>query len=499
MHKKNSHSDFERCDGGKRRRLPEEDVQIPFHSKIPAGHSLFTVKIPREFSNRRFYFEDLRLVPNFYSQQALDMKLDTDAEMNEAFEYSLNFLADCGANLFPGKFEMPSTVADTPSMAKSINNFFENRGIGMLRLGVFFDWHDLRYDRVAHLYTWKYFVEVLMAEAYYGIPYDESKHFNWLPSSARTIVGANNYLFPTDHSAENLENLRFRILLSPNTDAVFSTEKHLLAMGFGEDQLLPKVKQQIRFTNPNVTGYSFVQGEDPVGINLGKVPPLKVNMTSNSETFAAEPITFQILRKDERHNADMLTAMKEALSDLAQKTNWVLDIAYLAKQKKFQFVFPQNDNIVIQLRLEEELSNRLGFSFTDVISRSNNTSTFEVDDEPDVNEAIKKSRAVVYDTAIVVVSQENKTSKLTSGIYGKCMALLYSKEGGNMEMPPSERKATMQLSNIFSVTEDSFPATFRLSRYFDKLEADILESELVHFEWRQTAYVYGMLRGYTAD
>ena len=73
-----------------------------------------------------------------------------------------------------------------------------------------------------------------MALVYYGEIYDPVKHYNALPPSARTIYGVNNYLFPTELTEDNLNNIRLRLNIAPNTNVNVSTNGHLREMGFSD-------------------------------------------------------------------------------------------------------------------------------------------------------------------------------------------------------------------------------------------------------------------------
>jgi hypothetical protein len=44
-----------------------ENVNIPFRVYIPAVHSTFTVAIPAEFTDRKYYFSNVVLLSQFYS------------------------------------------------------------------------------------------------------------------------------------------------------------------------------------------------------------------------------------------------------------------------------------------------------------------------------------------------------------------------------------------------------------------------------------------------
>ena len=68
-----------------------KEVYVPFRKYIPAGHSLFTVDVPQAYAEREFFFSYVVLVPDFYSQQAAEMNLDPDIELNQPVNYSLYY------------------------------------------------------------------------------------------------------------------------------------------------------------------------------------------------------------------------------------------------------------------------------------------------------------------------------------------------------------------------------------------------------------------------
>ena len=130
---------------------------------------------------------------------------------------------------------MPTEIKLTADLIKQINTYYEsNKPTGIVSTPIFFDWIDLRFEKVTDKTFDEYYQS--MAPTYYGEDFDPAKHFNALPRSARKVFGVNNYLLPTLLVGEVLENVRLRINIAPNSFASFSTDTHLLSMGFDSSQ-----------------------------------------------------------------------------------------------------------------------------------------------------------------------------------------------------------------------------------------------------------------------
>jgi len=470
-----------------------KDVFVPFHVDIPAGHSTFTVSIPTRFANREFFFSNVVLVPDFYSQQAAGYDLDIPEELNQLILYNLylkvNFKTE--PKLHPASFTPENNVITTAQFAKKANDFFQtNKPIGLQHLGCFFDWIDTRFESTSGL-SWDDYIK-LMAVTYYGEPYNEAKHYNALPISARTVYGANNYLYPTRLSDATLENLRFRFNIAPNTNALFSTNGQLQSMGFSNSQIGDKVDRNRHvMENDSKTQFETIEAENEAKIELTKDNKMIMSLQVNQKNFYSEQVQVSLTKGESYKNANYLNLIKKGLKELADQCNIETNFSYDTITKIFSFTFPNNpsmDNFTIVV--PTELAERLGFGLITDIKENNKTGEI-ADDTINVNEMADKAIALAMDTSLVIISDDNSSSNLTAGIYEKFMAALYATGKGTMEIPESDfyyEPAKMRVPSIYSGSTATVPATFKLYRYLDR-------NQLVNLVWKTGAYIYGILRG----
>ena len=89
-------------------KFKDDQVYVPFKTRIPAGHCKFKVYVPNRYSKQDFFISSLLLVPDFYSTEAAVESL-TDPEENNTpinYEIALKAFFESKPSLFPEKFEM---------------------------------------------------------------------------------------------------------------------------------------------------------------------------------------------------------------------------------------------------------------------------------------------------------------------------------------------------------------------------------------------------------
>jgi len=242
-----------------------KEVYVSFKTRIPAGSCKFVVKVPKLNTDRHFFFSSLFLTPDFYSLEAEKENLDDPDVLNTPISYKLQLktVFTLSNALHPAEFWFPKSYTKHSELVEKTNNFFEVKKPSVCpHLGCFYDWTDLRYQEEEGE-TWDEFVRK-MALVYYNVPFDESKHFNALPPSARSIPGANNYLFPTELNRENLDHLRIRLFLAPNINATISTVGQMKSLGFTKEQLAKKQYNRVVMESYNTPGYSIIEAEGPM-------------------------------------------------------------------------------------------------------------------------------------------------------------------------------------------------------------------------------------------
>jgi len=474
----------------KRRRVP--DVNVPFRSSLPAGHSTFTVQIPRAFNDREFYFTDLVLIPEFYSDEAAELGLDTDEELDQLISIQLYLVARMTEGFLADDFLPSGDVPTTPELCNQINDHYEAvRPVGLEHLVHFYDWTDTRWNNENQ--TWEEFMEI-MALAYYGEPLDRLKHFNKLPPSARTIEDANNYLFPTKISEELLQGVRFRMWIAPNVKIYYSTDGQLFAFGFSDDQVGRRSKGRggNRFVLSNKTKQfrSMVAANQP-SIDVLVIYKLRIGLACAEPNFVSDPEAIEMTVRQSRKNTTLFAAFKQVLKFLTDISNLQVQLAYDDITKIFTFSFPANDALRIEVDLPTDLSERIGFKLTTRISDVNRMGE-KADDAPDTRETEKKARALCYDTGMVVVSDDNTQTNTTAGIAELLVANLFPTDTGSMTLGEHAFCTAPVTLTVPSGWNTGYgghvPTTFRLHRFLEN-------NQRTNFTWNNGATLVGNLRG----
>ena len=473
-----------------------DQVHVPFKVRIPAGHSTFAIDVPKIFGDRHFYFSSLFLTPDFYSIEAAFENLDDPDVMNTPINYEIllkaTFLSK--PSLYPETFEMEKTVIKTQNVALKVNDFFEaHKPEPCIHLGGFFDWTDKRFEEVGG--TWDNFVKE-MASDYYNQPLDPSKHFNALPISARTIYGVNNYLIPTNMSEDNIEHLRFRLWLAPNTDALFSTDGHLRSLGFSPEQLGERIYQNkiIIENDHTLMTFSVFEAENPHIPKLSKEVikhTFKMTLKVNNSVFITYEYPTSIKKSASMKNVNYFQMLREAMGHLGEFCNFMVNVSYDDTTKKFKFTFPRNPAMSkMTLLVGKDLAERLGYGLVDSITDLNAEGE-RVEDDIDVTKTETKARALGYDTGMILVTNDSKTSNSMKGISDQLMCTVYPTSTGVYEISLLEScfsPPTMHLPNFYSSGQGDIPVTFKLYRFLDS-------NQPVTLDWKNGAFVCGQFRG----
>ena len=287
------------------------------------------------------------------------------------------------------------------------------------RLGIFFDWIDLRFD--GDRSGWDNWVQNVMALVYYDEAYDPAKHFNALPLSARSVTGVNNYLIPTNLTRENVKNLRFRLILAPNTTAAFSTGGPLRDMGFTDSQLGARGKlNKLRIVNEENATFHFLLANQFFVEDLGKSSTFKLDLEITNTDYVSNTSIVSITKGDSVKNVSYETSLKKVLEVISYESNIKFDMSYSEGEKTFSFTFPLDRAIRLStFVVPSDLYERLGFDLVTDITK-NNKKGQPVPEDIDVKNTEAKARALGYDTGVVVVSNANIRSNTTAGINRTC-------------------------------------------------------------------------------
>lgn len=472
----------------------KKHVYVPFRINVPAGQSTFTIPVPKLFQNRLFFFSYLALVPDFYSDQAQAMDLDTDTELEEIinFEISIKNAYRSSTELYPLPY-IPSQVNpnNVIGLATSINSFFHVRKpTGTFHLGFFIDWIDTRFYNPNITMSWDQYVQ-MMSMTFYGEDYNESKFFNILPPSARTVPGANNYLFPTQMTPDLLKFIRFRFNIAPNVIVSFPNERQLYRFGFTLEQIGDVNVHQIRFRNENDNQFLMLEAIGPSDLITPIIQTFNVRLYLREKNFYSDLYTINMKKKFIFDNEQFEIVVKNVLKLIAESCNLIVDLNYKKDEEKFEFLFPENaifDELTIVL--DYALSERLGFKMVENITKLNSLGD-KVGGLPDTKHIQEKARALAYDTSVVIVTDDNTGSNSTYGVDEQFMAALYPTSTGSLEIPASElcyEPPTMELPTILTGKSSFILTTFRLNRFLDN-------NMLAKLVWKNGAFVYGVLRG----
>ena len=138
------------------------------------------------------------------------------------------------------------------------------------------------------------------------------------------------------------------------------------------------------------------------------------------------------------------------------------------------------------------MAERLGFGLINDITLANKTG-LPVNDKLDDALVQEKSRALAYDTGVVIITDENKSTRFTSQVPTKYMSSLYPTGTGTLEIQASDLCQTMPTADlsetgiILREKGNVYPC-FKLWRFLDN-------NELVPLVWIVGAFINGVLRG----
>jgi hypothetical protein len=474
------------CDGD------VKEVYVSFKTRIPAGSCKFVVKVPKLNSDRHFFFSSLFLTPDFYSLEAAFEDLDDPDIINTPIAYKLQFktIFISNVSLHPDEFWFPKSYKKHSDLLDKLNTFFEAKKPSICpHLGCFFDWTDLRY-REEEGETWDDFVRK-MAVVYYNVPFDESKHFNTLPPSARSVPGSNNYLFPTELNEETINNLRIRLFLAPNINASISTVGQMKSLGFSKNQLATKQNNRVLIENITFPGYTIFQADDPMHETFTNTHQFKLALKLQSTLLWSEVFQLTITKGDSLKNLNYVPLLKTVMKELTENVNLNVDLGYKDDKKEFKFTFPIHNSVAnCTLIVSKDLAERLGFGLITDISETNKEGE-RVEDNFDVTKTETRSRALGYDTGVIIVTNEGTSSNLMSGFSDQFMCCLYPTSTGTFEIPMLEScfsPPTMSMPQQFQSASGFVPITFKLSRFLDT-------DQPVNLDWKNGAFISGLLRG----
>ena len=474
--------------------MAADSVDTPFRITIPSGTSTFTIKIPNHHlgSNRQFYFQHLNLAPDFFSLEAEKLKLDTDPDLDQIVESSVQVKINHvdPKTAYAPTYQNASATTKTIDFMDKINDHFElNKPEHCYTTPFFIDWIDeiMHEEREPKKYVTQ------LAQTYYSEAFYEALHGNRLPNSVQELDGVNNYLPPIGTSMSEAAfnaRIRLRIWMAPYTKAIFSSNTpYVTELGFTLEQFGEAQKQQYHIVNDKAHWL-------PVAIAT-KAPKTTITKTDGRITVSAVKPTIankinklSMVKRDWLDDAKLSVYLRELFNQVSRSMNTNFSLSYIAGEKKYQFYFPSSGNIEVLIVCQPELAIRLGFE-------SGDTTIFKgmkanpQRDRYSIDDAQRKALALVYDTGPLVCTLDQVASNRTSGALDLFMAALYPNVSGILSMPQSVCSCASNAVHLNAITQSSaahVPITFRLLRIYD-------DEKIADFSWKNDSYVYGTLQG----
>ena len=475
---------------------PREEVPdpktVPFRRYVPAGASHFDLPIPASFRHLSFNIAYALFYAEFYSTYAALMDLDTDFDLDEEVVFDINFHCKYPYDdtVHPGIFQPEKDTNTVVGLVHDFNKFFEiNKPVGMASTCAFIDWTDTRRkDAQVSLKVW---VEEMMAQEYYGERFNAAKHFNALPVSARKIEGANNYLFPTQFDDDMEPFIANRLNIAPNTSVNFSNKIYLLDLGFSPEQIGEKNgKKRFVMKNERNEHYQTITGVGQLQTFLTKTNNLfKVTLRVNNKNYISNTVLFKMTKRDTFVPEKYEAAIHGSLQFLEALTNIRVGFKFDPNKRKFQFVFPPNQNLKnLFVIVHADLAERLGFGLINEINVENRTGEKIHDDKDNIQDARKAAAAIANDVGILVITDQDSSSNTTVGVYERVLCSLFSDNEGMMKYRPTGVTTSMKIAKYLAETDGFVTARLRLFRYVD-------DGHLVPFVWKVGAWVHGILVG----
>lgn len=476
-----------------------DSAEVSTHFRIPilSGQSTFSVRVPRHHleSNRKFFFSQLNLVPDYFSQDAEDQNLDADPDLDQTVETNV-FLKikyeDYKKVYMPNPFTNTATTPKMKDVIANINAYFENlKPDFAITTPLFIDWIDIVEEKAKQ--------EILnyvpkLCQIYYSAE-NTANFTDFLPSSARMVEKVNNFMPPLGtmiSSQAFADRIRLRFWMAPFTKVIFSSKEPFANdFGFMEDQLGVYNLQYKQYHLTNDTpGWKIMM--------TGKLAP-KLDLTRKDFKLAVIPSRsinegyigkIQMKKRDWLDDQKLAQALALRFQNSIGLSNVMFSFGFDTDEKKFYFKFPASDVVSIIIKCEPRFAHRLGFGFEDTITKGMKALPKAVRET--ITDAKKKALTVVYDTGPILCTLDQMSSNTTSGAMDHYMAALYPHESGILAMPPpSVCSCSANLTSIHPMTQSLaalVPITFHLLRIYE-------DQSIRDFQWKCNGYIYGVLQG----
>lgn len=453
-----------------------QTVNIPFSIRLGPEDTAFNITVDNKFldnPNRQFGFATVTLTPDYYSQQAFKLDLDSTDELKAPVteEFSLETLYDESA--FDVKPYPPSSVSQTVgSLLKNVNAHFErHKPEACIYPLAVFDWihvSALSAQNAEEFYQSK--VDDLYLEK------QDENTGQFLPDVFKGKFNLNNRAFPTNPNILRL--IRTRLTLAPNVTIAFSNTNLPLAFGFSPQQLRHSFKTQIRLTNN-----SHVEFKTLICQNA----PSSEKSIYSTKIHLYPSFKFVVLNKQlvttkerERKVVNMASDYGEIFKKSANLLNLKLSLELDATQKKFKFIFPEGTKIKMSIKMPPFIAYKLGYGHVNSITLDSVNLPYP--EESEISNVDSIAKVLVYDTGMVVVSLDQLGSQQTHQFTNTVMAILESDPAGIMTTKPGLEFARVAVSPFNPTME------FVLYKYNEN-------NQPIPLGWKVGSYVRGLLVG----
>jgi hypothetical protein len=467
-------------------------VATPFRIVIPAGTSTFNVQVPKQYlmQDRKFYFNELHLTPDFFNKDADLLGLDTDAELNKMIDYPVQVKVEYKdlSTYYGPNYKNSTSIDQTVDAIEKINDHFENNKPDFAITTPFFiDWID-KHKHETH--SPDRYVPKDGAN-YYGERFNPALHGDRLPSSVQAMDDVNNYLPPIGTMKSTLlyeERIVLRIWMAPFTRAILSSLQPFVDdWGFTEEQFGSSYRNQYHLVNRSQNWRPVLIGEKAPKETFSKADFRILVAPINNVIINRLHIT-SLSKRDWKNNEKVALYLKNIFRLASNNLNTIFSFGFNEQEDKFYFHFPSSDNVSVTIMCMPEFALRLGYGQEQYIVKGMQPQP-QKENDTTILDAHHKAMALVYDTGPIICTLDNISSNTTSGADGQFMAALYPQMPGNLSMPDSKGIYAVHLNILTQSTAAFVPITFRLIRIYDN-------EKIANFFWSQDAYVYGILSGF---
>ena len=468
----------------------EPIVTRTFHEVVEEGGTSFTVEVPKSYDSvvmpnseirrRQFYFSDLYVIPGFYKQRAAQLGLELgeeeegliDLECRMTFTVSPDLFKDVDNRLQEIKWQHTNAPSLVDELVKTINAHFQaTKPEGIVHSVFFLDWVDLDWMEDDEMVVEPDTVVPQSTLLYYGTEeYSDELYFDALEPSTRSVPGTNNFKFPSQAfiEPELFSNVRLRLHIAPNTKMLVSTSSLLEQLGFSAEQLgAPKDRKRFVFENPVTNSYFTLVADGPLK-NNGTIAgtPTTIFPVPVKRTFQTDWLKMVPTMSDYDQNEYILTLVKEGFAALSNKANILVDIDLLAGKKQFKVLFPNNNRLSAIVHVDRDFSTRLGYEGR--FNIDNNVFSVPIAEKHTRVDAEGQSRALSYDTVMIMITMESSSSTITAGLDETLLACLYPSGSGTMAMtnrPPAQNYFSFDLPSNKGKHGDYYTTLYPRSVY----------------------------------